>query len=302
MPARPLVEKAAAWWRAQGWQVEIAATRGPGEAVTLAGRAAAEEFDMVVVAGGDGTLSEAANGLAGSATALGLLPFGTANIWAREVGLKPLGEWGAPPVETYARLIADSTARPVDLGKVGSRYFLLWLGVGLDGHIVSRVEPRRRLAKWLGLGYYAAAAFVAAWGWTGAPMEITVDDRSISGHMLLVLVGNNRRYAGRLFMVSPQARMDDGLLEVWTFRGRDYGAALSKAWALLLGRHVDHPDINYYCGREITISSPEPVPSQVDGDRLGAPVPLRVSVVSKALRLLVPPGAPPELFGGEPMI
>jgi YegS/Rv2252/BmrU family lipid kinase len=302
LAARPVAEAAAHWWRARGWQVEVAGTEAPGGAFRLARDAAAAGLDTVIVAGGDGTLSEAADGLAGSQTALGLLPMGTGNLWAREVGLKPIADWSGRNIDAYAQAIAGSTLRSIDVGTVGRRHFLLWLGVGLDGHIVERVEPRGRFAKLLGEMYYVMAAVAAAPGWTGARMEVSVDGVAVEGHMLLVLVGNGRRYGGRLFQVSPQARLDDGLLEMWAFRGRSYADALSLAWLLLRGEHAGHPDVFNRSGRQIVISGPADAPSQVDGDRLGQRLPLNISVRPRALRVLVPPGAPDDLFVNGPML
>ena len=181
-PAKDAVLEAVEWWRSHGWKVELAETRGPGDSTFLARRAAEAGKGAVIVAGGDGTLSQAANGLANSQTALGLLAVGTGNIWARDIGVPILTGRGVKAATEAARILAQGTVRQMDLGRVGDHYFMLWLGLGLDGHIVSHVEPRGRLAKSLGMPYYFLAAVLrppagraraSTWSWTARSSKAT---------------------------------------------------------------------------------------------------------------------------------
>ena len=138
------IDRAMAELRARGWTVELCATSSGGDATRLARAAAEEKFDAVIAVGGDGTLNEAANGVVDSPTALGVLPIGTANVWAREMGL-PIGD-----LPEAARGLADAETRAIDVGEVRSekiapRVFVLWASAGLDAAVTRRVEPQRAL-------------------------------------------------------------------------------------------------------------------------------------------------------------
>ena len=295
-PARRIAEGAAAWWRARGWQVDIAGTRVAGEATQLARQAASAAYDAVIVAGGDGSLSQAADGLAGSPTALGVLPVGTSNVWARELRLPLTEADSAAAIQRLARAMFEARIEPVDLGRIGQRHFLLWAGVGLDAHIVSRVEPRERWIKRFGRTYYVALSFLAATDWAGADMLVEVDGVALRGRFLLAMAGNNRLYGGGLFRLSPGASLDDGLLEVWIFEGRSYGEALTLAWALYRGRHTRHPRVKCLAGRRISLVADPPLRVQADGDLLDELTPVTITVAPRALRVLAPPSAPADLF------
>src|SRR5579884_2528085 len=160
--------------RAQGWQVDLKLTQAAGDARRLAQEAVDQRVAMVVVAGGDGTINEVIQALAGSETALGVLPGGTVNVWAREVGI-PLDIAGAREVLIHGQI------RSIDLGRVNERYFLLMAGIGLDGEVTHAIErqPVKRLGliaylfvgAWLGLGYPAFRALLQVDGETIRPMR-----------------------------------------------------------------------------------------------------------------------------------
>src|SRR5204862_2762992 len=126
--------------RDYGWNVELRLTQGAGDARRLAREAVEQHIDVVIAAGGDGTINEVIQELAGSETALGVLPFGTVNVWARETNI-PLDNTSACAV------LLHGETRRIDLGKVNDRYFLLMVGIGLDAVIAQAVEkkPIKRL-------------------------------------------------------------------------------------------------------------------------------------------------------------
>src|SRR5205809_7126705 len=119
--------------REQGWKAEWAETSGAGDATTAAVKAAERRVAIVFVCGGDGTLNEAVNGLAGSETAVSVIPSGTVNLWAREMGLLK------KPAEAV-RLAVQGVRRRIDLGRAGSRYFLSQVSFGVDAAVVQRVS------------------------------------------------------------------------------------------------------------------------------------------------------------------
>src|SRR5579884_2628940 len=127
--------------RKHGWHVELWYTEAPGDGQRLAQKAVEQGADVVIAAGGDGTINEIIQALVGSETALGILPTGTVNVWAREMGI-PLNTAQAQ------KILLEGKTRRIDLGQVNGRYFLLMVGIGLDGEVTQAVE--RRALKRLG--------------------------------------------------------------------------------------------------------------------------------------------------------
>ena len=146
LPGRKRLHEARDWLDQRGWASEWLTTAAPGEATSLAADAATRGAPLLFVCGGDGTINEAVNGLAGSETALAVIPAGTVNLWAREVGLL------AKPEEAV-RLAVDGVRRRIDLGRVGDRHFLLMAGFGLDATVAHGVS--HRIKGRLGAAAYA---------------------------------------------------------------------------------------------------------------------------------------------------
>src|SRR5690348_11392516 len=183
------IEETITQLREHGWDVELKLTEAQGDAGRLAREAVEQQLDVVVAVGGDGTINEVIQELAGSETALGVLPSGTVNVWARETGI-PLDIAGARTV-----LLKGQTRR-IDLGHTPGHYFLLMAGVGLDGEITNAVE--KKPAKRFGvLGYI----FMGAWLGLGYPSfhaTLQVDDRTVKVNALQIIVGNTQLYGGAI--------------------------------------------------------------------------------------------------------
>ena len=277
---------------AHGWTVRDEQTARAGDATPLARAAAARGDDVVVVAGGDGTINEAIQGLAGSTTALGVLPMGTTNVWAREVGLP------TNPVAA-ARTLVDGARHVVDLGRVGGRYFLLMAGLGFDGAVTSAVDLR--LKRVIGRGAYAVAIARQALGYQGPEVTLEMDDATVRGALLLAIVGNTRLYGGS-FAMTAGAVADDGLLDVVVFPGRHLWQAAPRLLPFLLGR----PSPSYYRTRRLRVTvtsgvaAPERIlPVQVDGDHAG--VAREIVVAPGALRVIVPRDTRSPIFSRPPL-
>lgn len=269
-----------------GWEARWQETAAPGHASELAARAAAEGCSLVLVCGGDGTLREAACGLAGTTTALAPIPAGTVNIWARETGI-PLR------AEAAVRAVVTGERRPVDLGRAGSQHFLLMAGLGLDGHIARRVGPRAK--RRLGAAAYAITAVVESLRWRGRPLTVRADGEAISARALMLVAGNTRNYAG-LVHVTPLARVDDGLLDVCLFQGEGLRHILLHVLLVALGRHLRSRLVVYRQVRRLELDWEEPLPVQLDGD----PRPLDGAVIEAApssLWTVVRRGLKSPLFG-----
>jgi len=255
--------------------------------------------DAVLVASGDGSLGAIAAELAGSPVALGFLPAGTANVWAKELNLPTLS-WLRPRALEYAALrLMEGQVRLVDMGRCNGRLFLLWAGMGLDAFVMQRLEAGRQLfSRRLGLFYNVMSAFFVSREWRGAPMRVVVGSREVAGHYLMAVVANVSWYGG-LFQLAADSRLDDGQMEAWLFAGRTHGETLAHTARLAVGRHQAHPQLTRLTGEQMEIYTATPQVTHNDGEPLAATDHLSIQVVPRVLRILVPPEAPARLFAKD---
>ncbi len=281
-----------------GWSVRLRMTEEPGDATWMAREAAEKGRDAVIAAGGDGTVNEVVNGLAGTPAALGVLPVGTGNLWAKELRV-PTYTLTAPfRLRQAAEGLVEGTVRAIDVGRAGDRVFLCWASVGLDAQVTSEMEPRERYQKRLGALPYVIAAFLVARDFKGVEAEITIDGHVVEGRTLLVSVNNIQRYGG-LIEVAPEARLDDGLVDVFVFKGLGIGYALRHVVRVLSRRYLDDPEVVHRQGRRVEVRTEKPLWVQVDGDPIGT-TPVIMEVVPRALRIIAPPCMPSQLFSATP--
>jgi len=295
-PSRLLVERAARVLEQHDWSVQLEQTFDGEHITRLAHQAADTGFDYFIIAGGDGSLNRAVTGLIGSHTALGVLPAGTANVWAQELGLPGLSWTRWTSLEESARRLADAQVRTVDAGICNGRPFLLWAGIGLDGFIVHHIEPRKRWEKHFAVVQYAASVAWHASFWRGMNLLAVVDGQEISGHFLLALVSNVHLYAGGVAQVSPQARLDDGKMDLWLFEGETLGDVVQLAWELWAGNHTHSDKVRQIVFQELHIESTSPLFVKLDGEPAEGDGRVTISVHPHALRVLVPAGTPQPLF------
>ena len=286
------LQAAMAYLEDHGWQLTLRETQGPGEATTYARRAAAEGYDVVIAAGGDGTVSEVANGLAGSEAALGIFPIGTTNVWALQMGIPPLWPLRQHSLLEAAKVLAEGHIRRVDLGQVNGRYFLLWAGVGLDAKITEEVEPEAK--KRLGALAFVIASIVVAKEFAGTKVQVTIDGCEVNRRAILIVASNAQLYAG-IVRLAAQARLDDGLLDVLIFKGQGFPAMLRHVFSVLTSRHLRDPQVEYYQARRVKISATKPLSVHAD-DEPFTTTPVEIGVVPQALRVVVPQALPPGLF------
>lgn len=270
----------------QGWELSLRETHHPNEAMALAQEAADEGLDIVIAVGGDGTVNEVVNGLAGTSTSLAVLPMGSGNVWVREQGLS------LEPTEA-ARVLIQGQIRSVDLGQAGSRYFLLMASVGFDAAVVRALAGEGKPIFWP-LGYILKGITVAM-NFAGKEAIVTLDNRQVGGETVLIVIGNTRLYGG-VVQITPHASMDDGLLDVCIFRGKG-GLSLISMYAqvALLRREDRASGVDYYRTRDVTVSSQTPLFVQTDGEPIGT-TPMTFRVAPHALRVLVPQEVPAGLF------
>ncbi len=295
-PSWLLTERAANVLREHGWQIHIEKAREGKHITELAHHAAREEMDAFFIVGGDGSINLALPGLIGTRTALGVLPAGTANVWAQELGLPGLTWTRWMALEESAHRLAKAVAREVDVGYCNQMPFLLWAGVGLDAFIVHRLEPRSRLEKHFAIVQYAASAVWNASFWHGMNLHVRSNGQQVSGHFMLAVVSNIHLYAGGLANLSPNALLDDGVMDLWLFHGETLGDTVQLAWDLWAGRHVNSDQVLCIPFQHVLLESDSPIYIQLDGEPMGGADRINIEVRPRALRVLIPDGLPRPLL------
>ncbi|HLH61264.1 MAG TPA: diacylglycerol kinase family protein [Ktedonobacteraceae bacterium] len=282
------LHETASFLRSQGWRVELCYTQRAGDAEQLARTAVEQKADIVIAVGGDGTINEIIQALAGSETALGVIPTGTVNVWAREMGI-PFYDAGARDVLLHGQ------TRCIDLGCVNGRYFLMMVGIGLDGTITQAVEkkPLKRLGIF---GYFLAATWLGP-GYQSFPVTFHKDRRTVNMRALQVFVGNTQLYAGA-FKFTWQAKCDDGLLDLVIVRRRGPLGRLIVLWDFVVGRKHRSHWVRYETFTSLTIETPQPVAIQVDGEAAGY-TPAAFSILPASLKVIVPQKVPADVFSQD---
>jgi YegS/Rv2252/BmrU family lipid kinase len=233
---------------------------------------------VVVAAGGDGTINEVANGLAnapGSVPPLAIIPLGTANVLAQEIGLR-----GNP--RAIARAIAGRARMTVHLGEANGRYFVMMAGVGFDAHVVANVDLtlKRRTGKIA----YVVETLVQGLRYGFPRCRVTIDGQTHDA--CSVVVCNGRHYGGP-FVAAPKASLAEPAFEVCLLQKGGYRHVLRYAAALVMGRLSSLPDVQILTGRTLRIEGEAGLPVQGDGDII-ATLPVDISVAERTLELVVP--------------
>ncbi len=285
----------------RGHQVEVVETNRRGHATRFAHDAARRGVDVVIGYGGDGTLNEVATGIAGTDTALGVLPGGSTNVFARTLGM-PNDPVAA--VELLARGIDAADLRPIGLGRVNGRFFCFHTGVGFDAAVVEAVERRASLKRWFGhplFMYAGLSTWLRGYDRHAPHFAVhTADGRRVDdGYFTIVLNTNPYTFLGnRPLDLSAAATLDRGLVAVTfsTLRARAIVGSLAGA---LRGGGVEASDhlTEWTDLDELVIDHPQPFPYQVDGDHLGETTRLEFRHVPDAVRLVFPAADPGQRSG-----
>jgi diacylglycerol kinase (ATP) len=264
-----------------GAQVSLSETRGPGHAEALARAADPARLDAVVVAGGDGTINEAANGLAASKLPLALLPLGTANVLANEIGLPR-------SLKALALLAAFAPARAVWPGEAtaegaaSGRRFLVMAGIGFDANVVEHLDLawKRRLGKLA----YVASILGRLCDYRPCFYRGEVDGAPVEGASL---VAAKAHFYGGRFVLAPRARLAEKRLEVVVFGHAGRGAALGYMAAMTLGLLQRCRSLRILPGRSVRLLEPAGAAVQLDGD-IQLRLPARLGIAPTPLMLVMP--------------
>lgn len=266
----------------RGAAFDLVETAGAGDAARLAREAVARGYRAVAAAGGDGTVAEVISGLAGSSTPLGIIPQGTANQLAFNLGVPS-------ELERAVAVVVHGTPGAVDVGQLADgRYFALMAGAGWDAQVVS-AATREQKDRW-GFGAYLYAGLRSALALPSARFRITADGQGFEVHAATVLVANVGSLLSGLIptplQIAPDASFRDGLLDVCVFAPRSLGDVTALLWKLARRRYAADRRMLYLQAREVRVESEPPLATQLDGDPAGL-TPLVARAVPGGVRVLL---------------
>ncbi len=248
--------------------------RDPDEASDLAQQCVADGIDALVICGGDGMVHLAVQAVAGTATALGIIPAGTGNDVARYFDLPR-----KDPAAAADRVIAGQT-RTIDLARSGSKYFVTVLAAGFD----AVVNERANKMTWpKGQMRYNLATLSELRVFEPLPYTLQIDDQELTLDAMLVAVGNGPSFGGGL-RITEGAVLDDGMLDVVIIKPMSKLGLIRTYPKLFKGTHVTHPQYEHHLAKSVTVAAPGIV-SYADGERFG-PLPLTVECAPGALTVL----------------
>jgi diacylglycerol kinase (ATP) len=247
-------------------QVELVQTTRQGEAVELAARALEQGFEMVVAAGGDGTVNEVVNGClshAGSESRaiLGIIPIGSGNDLAWTIGL-------SPDLQTACARVFSGERSEIDIGRITdesgrSRYFCNGVGIGFDGTVAREVHK----ITWAGgfTKYLIGLARTFLLYYEAPQVTIRFDDKEICDEIIMVTVSNGRRHGGG-FIITPDATLDDGCLDLCVVRRLGRLGILQLIPKFLKGTHVDDGRVQMARGHRVIVEVPDGLATHLDGE------------------------------------
>jgi len=274
------VQELASQLESLGISVDLRLTAGPGEATAIAARAARNGSSEIIVAGGDGTINEAIQGLTGTKARLAIIPRGTANVLARELRL-PLDETQA------AAVVAKGKSRKIYLGLAidettqVSRHFVLMAGIGLDASVVRRVQPslKKRIGK--GAFWVSGLSHLATWD----PRPFTLEINGDKYDATFAAIGKAARYGGDL-SITPGARLDQREFEVCIIQTQSRLRYLHLlSYAMREGMPRDAAEVQFM--KAVSVRAYGEAQVQVDGELIGH-LPMRFEIAPHSLEVIVP--------------
>ena len=246
----------------------------------IAREAQGRGYEMVIAAGGDGTVSEVAEGLVGTETPLGIIPLGTANVLARELGI-PVELEGACQLLAGAHGVTS-----IDAMKVGEKHYFTQVGVGIDAMMIR--DTKREHKRRFGRIAYMWTALRSLVGFQPRRFLIKADDKQERPRVSQVVIANCGILGQPPFRWGPDIEPDDGRLDVCIVRAQTVLDYLALGWHVVRGQHKQSANVRYlHARRQIVIETRRPMPVQADGEIIGE-TPVQVELVAAAVRVIVP--------------
>lgn len=294
------VEKATSYLLKLGHEVAVVETQRRGDGTELARQAAESRFDIGVAVGGDGTVNEVCNGLANTETALAVLPAGTANVYAADVKIPIWHPLNPDAVLKGADIIVKGQEHRIDLGRVRledgtSRYFLMWCGIGLDAAISqARIAVGKKNPRPLGYAAWIMSSVMVTYDFIGTRATIVTDEVVLRERILMAVISNGQLY-GRMWRLAPEAKMDDGLLDVGVLAGQRWPEVIKHFIGVTFRQHMKAPNFYLHRTTHLSLETREALPVHVDAETVGM-TPVEIDIVPLALKVIVPRNAPLRLF------
>jgi YegS/Rv2252/BmrU family lipid kinase len=267
-----------------GWEAEVLATGGPGDARRLAQYAVDQQMDVCAVFGGDGTTMQAAAALVGTGVTLGLIPGGTGNLLAGNLRIP------ANP-QRAAKVLVTGKARRLDLGRLeraaGSDYFAVACGAGYDALVMTGTATEHK-QRW-GMLAYVATTLKLIGDVRSLEHVITVDGQEFEAQAAMVVVANCGEIIPPLVKLRTGISPDDGLLDVVVLRANSLGESVRAIWDLLREGHGGDAFVGYARGRQVRVETHPVQPVQLDGDA-GGTTPFTATCVPGAITVMAPVG------------
>jgi YegS/Rv2252/BmrU family lipid kinase len=275
------IAQASRYLISKGYKVEVLFTEKKGNAESLAREAIKGLPSLIIAAGGDGTFNEVINGIAGSETPMAILPLGTTNVLAKEIGI-PENVKGA------MEIAVTGTTKIISLGKIlitrpsslVPRYFVLMAGIGFDGEAVFGINETFKKISGKGAYIFSGLKVLPVFN----PHELTfdIDGKTYSGYS--AIISKTAKYGGD-FKITPDARLTDPTLYICLFKGKKRLDVLRYVFGIATGSHLRFKDIEYLKARRIQIDGNAHI--QIDGDYFGM-TPAKIEVAPNTLRLIYP--------------
>lgn len=263
---------------AAGWRTEVLTSEGPGDIERLAKEAVASGIRRLVVVGGDGSINEAVQAVVGSKVELGIVPAGTSNILANELGVPD-------DFRLAAKLAFTGRALAIDVGCANDRYFTLMLGVGYDVSTIEVMWPQFK--RLMGQVAYTIAGLTSFVQHRAVRMRIEIDGRRMRRLVYFLVIANTRLYGNASTTVAEHADVRDGLFDVVVIRARAWYHVVFSMVRIMARIKSPFEKVETIRGREVTIRSARRVKYQLDGDPAGT-LPVKVKMLPEALLIIAP--------------
>lgn len=257
-----------------GITAEVIQSNSSNDATEIARNCADKGYDLVIAAGGDGTINSVVNGLAGTKTALGVIPLGTINLLAMELGIPS-------DVESACQIIAHARIKTMDLGKVNDRYFTSLCGIGFDAYVITATHSS--LKKKFGAGAFILNGIKNLTSYPFHSIRLSINHKyNKTGY--IVIVGNGKYY-GASMLIAPDASSNDGLLDVVIFQKRDALSLMRYIWELHKGDLTALPDVEHFQATQISIGRHGHHKLHLDGEYYGK-TPVEITIAPSALKVV----------------
>jgi diacylglycerol kinase (ATP) len=266
----------------RGLDVTVGTFGATGDGERLARAAVADGIELVIAHGGDGTVTDVATGLVGTERPLGLLPGGTGNVFAGNLGV------GRSPAAAVDTILAGTT-RAIDVGRLvtaaRTRYFLANCAAGFAADLMAKTAQHRK--RRFGVAAYVVQALMMGGDLRSAASRVEVDGVVHEGRAATVIVANCGQIVPGLLTLAANIEPDDGVLDVVVLDAESYAAALRLVWRLFLRRSAAGGGISFYRGRCVRLGTEPALSAEADGEMNGT-TPMEVDLMPGALRVFVP--------------